>query len=207
MSGVVQSLGRHVANQRHWGGGSEPSLAGPPWQGAGSGDGQRAPNPGEERRGQSTAGSIVVETILRANRAMALMADMSLHQVTDDVTIPQYRTLVLLAAGGPSRLAPLAHAMGVNSSTATRMCDRLVRKGLITRERDEGDRREIVLDLTAQGRDLVQKVTVRRKEMVEDLLHDIPSPERPALVRSLGLLTRVVNQLSAEHWRAGWAPD
>lgn len=161
----------------------------------------------DERRGQATAGGIVVETILRANRAMSLMAEMSLHQVTDDVTIPQYRTLVLLAAGGPSRLAPLAHSMGVNSSTATRMCDRLVRKGLITRERDEGDRREIVLDLTDLGRDLVRRVTARRKEMVEDLLQDIPPPERPGLVRSLGLLTKLVNQLSAENWRAGWAPE
>lgn len=182
-------------------------MEGPAVRSAVSGDGQRAHTAAVDGRGQTTAGGIVVETILRANRAMTLMAEMSLHQVTEEVTLAQYRTLVLLAAGGPSRLAPLAHAMGVNSSTATRMCDRLVRKALITRERDDGDRREIVLDLTDLGRNLVHRVTTRRKEMVEDLLHDIPPPERPALVRSLGLLTKVVNQLSAEHWRAGWAPE
>ena len=43
----------------------------------------------------------------------------------------QYRTLVVLASRGPQSAAALAEAVDVTPPTATRMCDRLVRKGLV----------------------------------------------------------------------------
>lgn len=138
---------------------------------------------------------------------MVQMAEMSVHQVNQDVTLPQYRTLVLLAAQRPSRLADLARAMGVGPPTATRMCDRLVRKGFMSRERDETDRREIILDLTEEGRRLVDAVTAQRRMVVEGVLRSIPVPERAGLVRALELLTAVLNSANAEQWRAGWSPD
>lgn len=138
---------------------------------------------------------------------MVVLAEASVQQVTDQVTLPQYRTLVLLAALGSSRLAELAKAMGVSPSTATRMCDRLVRKRLMSRVRDEVDRREIILDLTDEGRELVTAVTARRRVLVEGILRSIPVPERPHLVRSLELLTSVLDQANTEQWRAGWSPD
>jgi hypothetical protein len=41
-------------------------------------------------------------------------------------TIVQYRTLVVLASRGPQRMVGLAATLEVVSSTARRMCDRLV---------------------------------------------------------------------------------
>ena len=94
----------------------------------------------------------VTEAIIQASRAMVAIAVRSLGEGTEDVTLPQYRTLVVLTYGR-RRLADLAEDLAVSPSTATRMCDRLVRKGLISRGRDEIDRREVNLDLTAAGRD------------------------------------------------------
>ena len=53
----------------------------------------------------------------------------------EEVTLPQYRALVVLASRGPQRIVDLAGFLDVTASTATRMCDRLVRKGLVRRQR------------------------------------------------------------------------
>jgi DNA-binding MarR family transcriptional regulator len=105
----------------------------------------------------------LVDTVLAASRALVAVAARSLAAAGDEVTLPQYRALVVLAARGPQGTAELAAALAVNPSTATRMCDRLVRKGLIRRHRQAGDRRSVRITLTAAGRGLVAEVTRRRR--------------------------------------------
>jgi DNA-binding MarR family transcriptional regulator len=85
----------------------------------------------------------LVDGVLGASRALVAVAARSLAGVAEDVTLPQYRFLVELASRGPQRLADLAGALGVDRSTATRMCDRLVRKRLVTRRRAQEDRRAV----------------------------------------------------------------
>ena len=109
----------------------------------------------------------VIEAIILASRAMVGIAVRSLAGNPDDVTLPQYRTL-----GGPHlRRRPDAwptwpRLSSVSPSTATRMCDRLVRKGLMTRTRDELDRREVKLAITTPGRKVVADVIERRRAEV-----------------------------------------
>ena len=74
----------------------------------------------------------LVDTVLAASRALVAVAARSLA-APGMGTLPQYRALVVLAARGPQGTAELAAALAVNPSTATRMCDRLVRKGLVRR--------------------------------------------------------------------------
>jgi DNA-binding MarR family transcriptional regulator len=146
----------------------------------------------------------LTEAIIVASRAMVAVATRSLAAADHDVTLPQYRTLVVLAYGGSKRLADLASHLSVSPSTATRMCDRLVRKGLVTRARDEIDRREVKLDLTEEGRNLVHQVMDRRREDVQTLLSAIPTGSRRALVASLQVLARAVGEAPDLHWAPGW---
>jgi DNA-binding MarR family transcriptional regulator len=146
----------------------------------------------------------LTEAIIIASRAMVAIATRSLAAADQDVTLPQYRTLVVLAYGGNTRLADLASHLSVSPSTATRMCDRLVRKGLVSRARDEIDRREVKLELTDSGRNLVTQVMDRRREDVQTILSAIPDQSRPALVGSLLLLAKAVGEAPDLHWAPGW---
>ena len=146
----------------------------------------------------------LTEAIIVASRAMVAIAQRSLTAAEHDVTLPQYRTLVVLAYDGSARLADLAAHLSVSPSTATRMCDRLVRKGLVTRTRDDVDRREVKLDLTEAGRNLVHQVMERRREDVQTFLSDIPAGSRRALVTSLQILARAVGEAPDLHWAPGW---
>jgi DNA-binding MarR family transcriptional regulator len=146
----------------------------------------------------------VIEAIIHASRAMVGIAMRSVTEGGDAITLPQYRTLVVLSESGPRRLADLADALGVSPSTATRMCDRLVRKGLITRTRDELDRREVNLKVTADGRSTVMNVINRRRSDVCALLTSIPRGTRRELVDSLRLLSAATADTPELHWMPGW---
>jgi DNA-binding MarR family transcriptional regulator len=146
----------------------------------------------------------VTEAIVRASRAMVGIALRSLSGNEEEVTLPQFRTLVVLTCDGPRRLAGLAQALTVSPSTATRMCDRLVRKGLVSRTRDELDRREVKLAITAGGRKVVADVVERRRTEVSDLLGSIPVHARRQLVSSLALLASAAGETPELHWGQGW---
>ena len=154
--------------------------------------------------GMQVSDEELTEAIILASRAMVAIAVRSLTAADHDVTLPQYRTLVVLAYGGSTRLADLAATLSVSPSTATRMCDRLVRKGLVTRTRDDIDRREVKLDVTNEGRQLVEQVMERRRAEVRTILSDIPAGSRSALVSSLHLLSRAVGEAPELHWAPGW---
>ena len=146
----------------------------------------------------------LTDAIIRASRAMVAVAVRSLADTDQDVTLPQYRTLVVLAYSGPKRLGDLAATLGVSPSTATRMCDRLVRKGLISRKRDDVDRREVNLAPTEDGLRLVQDVIERRRAEVRDILGGIPAPARAQLSASLHVLAEAVGEAPEMHWEPGW---
>ena len=84
---------------------------------------------------EPAADESVVDAVLTASRTLVAVVTSSLGAAAEDTTLAQYRALVVLASRGPQRVSDLARALDVTPSTAGRMCDRLVRKGLIRRHR------------------------------------------------------------------------
>ncbi|MFC6533623.1 MarR family transcriptional regulator [Nonomuraea rubra] len=126
-----------------------------------------------------------MEAVLTASRALVGVAARSIAAAGGDVTLPQYRALVLMAARGPQRLIDLAEALDVNRSTATRMCDRLVAKRLVRRSRLPSDRRTIRISLTSEGRALVDGVTKKRRADLAQILAQLSQEQHVAVVAAL----------------------
>src|SRR4051812_49802387 len=76
-----------------------------------------------------------------ASRAFVGLTVRALEAVEAEVTLPQFRALVVLAVRGTLRSADIAEELQVNPSTGTRMTDRLAAKGLVRRGRSTDDRR------------------------------------------------------------------
>ena len=152
----------------------------------------------------SEAHDSVVDAVLSASRVLVAVAARSLADVAEEVTLTQYRTLVVLASRGPQNLAGLADAVGVAPATATRMCDRLVRKDLIRRRTERDDRRQLRVALTARGRSLVDAVTGRRRQEIARIMSEIPAEQQAVLVQALGRLASAAGEVPEQDWTTGW---
>jgi DNA-binding MarR family transcriptional regulator len=84
------------------------------------------------------------------------------------------------------------------------MCDRLVRKDLIRRRTERGDRRHLRVALTAKGRSLVDAVTDRRRREIGRIMNDIPLEEQAVLVHALGRLASAAGEVPEQDWTTGW---
>ncbi|MDE3202668.1 MAG: MarR family transcriptional regulator [Acidobacteriota bacterium] len=146
----------------------------------------------------------VVDAILGASRVLVAIAARSLADVAEEVTLQQYRALVVMATRGPQRVLSLAEALAVTPSTATRMCDRLVRKGLVRRRTARTDRREVRITLTPAGQDLVDEVTRRRKAEISQILAKIPAAEQAAIIDLFDKLAAAAGETPSRDWAGGW---
>ena len=146
----------------------------------------------------------LVDALLSASRAMVALAARSLADLDADVTLPQYRALVVLASRGPQRVVDISAELGVNPSTGTRMCDRLVRKSLIRRYRSASDRREVRLTLSPAGRHLVQEVTRRRREELVRLVDTMPRTWHKPVISALRSLADTAGEVPEKEWWLGW---
>lgn len=138
---------------------------------------------------------------MAASQVLVAMAARSLAETTDtDVTLPQFRALVVLAVRGARRPSDLGTELGVDPSTATRMCDRLVRKDLIAREHSTVDRRAVQVDLTESGRALVATVMARRRREMEGLVAAVPVEYHPAVITALQALVDAAGAAPDRDW-------
>jgi DNA-binding MarR family transcriptional regulator len=146
----------------------------------------------------------LVDAVLSASRVLVAIAARSLADVGEEVTLTQYRSLVVLASRGPQRVAALADAVAVTPPTASRMCDRLVKKGLVTRRVDRRDRRQVRIALSTPGRRFVDTVTARRRAEIEQLIVSIPTESRGGVVDALRHLARTAGEVPEQDWSTGW---
>ena len=150
------------------------------------------------------ASDSMVDAVLSASRVLVAVAARSLADAGEDVTLTQYRSLVVLASRGPETVAELADHVAVTPPTASRLCDRLVKKGLIRRRAGRHDRRQVHIALTETGRELIDAVTVRRRREIADLLAAIPLETQRSVVTALTQLAEVAGEVPEQDWSAGW---
>ena len=94
--------------------------------------------------------------------------------------------------GPPYRLRPtdFAATLMLTSSGATKRLDRLEQAGYLAREPDPSDRRGILITLTANGRDLVDRAVVKHAANEKRILSGLTRAEQRQLadlLRKLGL--------------------
>jgi DNA-binding MarR family transcriptional regulator len=122
-----------------------------------------------------------VEATLAASRALLGVVARSLAEVLEQITLPQFRVLVVLCAEGPLRSGVLAERLGIHQSTFTRTADRLVAQGWIRREVSAESRREVIVDLTDSGQQLVLDVMRARRREIERVLRRATPEQREAI--------------------------
>ncbi|AYF78642.1 MarR family transcriptional regulator [Nocardia yunnanensis] len=131
----------------------------------------------------------ITDALLAASRLLVALSARSIALVDETITIPQFRTLVILSTRGPLKGVALSNALDVQPSTTARMVDRLVSVGLVNRKQNPDSRRELIIELTALGHRIVDQVTAHRRREIVAVVERMPERDRSGLVRALTAFT------------------
>lgn len=138
------------------------------------------------------------QRVLLASRALVGIAARSLAQFEDQLSAMQWRVLVVVSRSEQLAVHELATALVVHPSTATRLCDQLVGKGLLARQDHPADRRYLILTLTEAGQRIVDQVNADRTRDIEAILDRVPEGFRVTLVEALTLFAEAAGEITVD---------
>lgn len=106
------------------------------------------------------------------------------------LTPPRFHTLAMVVVHGPLTMSAIHAKLHVSKSTVTALVDGLVSDGLIRRDKDEDDRRKVVLSATDAGRGVLETLRAHRCGLVEAALKDVPADHRECMVETLSRMKK-----------------
>jgi long-chain acyl-CoA synthetase len=101
-----------------------------------------------------------------------------------DLSLPQYRVLVLLGDGS-AVASVLASKLAVSPPSVTAIVDGLVARGLVKRHSDGGDRRRVTHVLTDKGRRVLSEADAETNARLEAVAGHLGARDRERAVAGL----------------------
>lgn len=114
-----------------------------------------------------------------------------------DLTMAQAKLLYVVSAAGELTMSEIAHRLGVMISTASGAVDHLVGLGLLSRNHNPADRRQVRVSTTMVGQAMVEQLrelSTRQLRALFDVLND---EDLAAIERATRLMTRAVEMTSS----------
>jgi DNA-binding MarR family transcriptional regulator len=126
---------------------------------------------------------VAAEPLHRLMQHVVRDATAGLHAVlrASGLSLPQLGTLHFLGAEGAQSVSAIAHHLHLSLAATSHLVERLVRRGLLTRREDPGDRRQKLVDLADAGVVLVGGVQAEAVAAIDALLADVPTDLRRRL--------------------------
>jgi DNA-binding MarR family transcriptional regulator len=119
-----------------------------------------------------------------------MMSRLAPPQTDVELSPQDGRGMMTLSGRGPITMTDFSELLGVPLSTATRMVERLIEKGLAVRSRIEDDRRVVRVDLSEEGKRLDEKFAEHRRAIGNAMLSPLTHGEREIFIELMSKMTR-----------------
>lgn len=106
------------------------------------------------------------------------------HMAPYGITAAQFKVLIIMAQYGVDTPVELCRYLSLDSGSMTRMLDRLAQKQLLERRRCEGDRRQVRLVLTQEGKKLADRLPYVGADAMNELAGAV-SPEELLMLETI----------------------
>ena len=110
-----------------------------------------------------------------------------MHRELDSfgLTVPQFMALLCIQGSDQGcSMSELAESSHQVSATMTGIVDRLVERGWVNRQRDRRDRRALIVELTPQGKALVQHISQAKRSQAMQALAALTAEERLTMIET-----------------------
>lgn len=111
-----------------------------------------------------------------------------------NLTIPQGQVLRVLNQKGPLSLVELSKELDSKPSSMSGLIDRLVKADMVTRQRDEKDRRIVWIALSAKSKELFTKFPYTQAQYYRTYLEKLTDEEFSQLSVNLQKLVRILEE-------------
>ncbi len=129
---------------------------------------------------------VFVEAVRKATAAA-----MCCEHGEEEITPSLMQCMQYVFLRGPSPMREIAAGLEVSLSAVSQLVDRLVRKGLMTRQENQLDRRLAQVGLTPSGESLVRQMRERRSEWFESIAGAMPDEKRQAFLEGIEGFLRI----------------
>jgi DNA-binding MarR family transcriptional regulator len=139
----------------------------------------------------------VVEAIERLMMEAVGVTTVALGQASPnlELSFPQWRALVVVGAVDDGiRIGEIAARIGSAAPATSRLVRRLERRGLVSSERDEADRRATRVRLTDAGEEIRTALIERRRALVRQAISDTAVPLAAGLRPGLEQIGRALGR-------------
>ena len=128
-----------------------------------------------------------------------LRPDAQFGWLTLDLTIAQLKTLLTVSRSGSTNLKDLASALEVTPANVTGIIDRLVERGLVSREENSSDRRMLVIKLTNEGKALLDGLSGVRVDYMVQALEKMDDDQLRSFSEGLAAFLTASEKVSQSH--------
>ncbi|HVM72822.1 MAG TPA: MarR family transcriptional regulator [Anaerolineales bacterium] len=109
------------------------------------------------------------------------------------LTLPQLRTLFIIAHNKTSSVMQIAQHLGIGDPTASHLIDKLVQARLVERSEDPADRRRAIIQLSPEGEELIGKL-LGWEEFLVGRLHNLPEEDLGLFRQGLAAIVREIQK-------------
>jgi DNA-binding MarR family transcriptional regulator len=106
-----------------------------------------------------------------------------------DLTPPQFAALAKLHDVGETSQNQLGSLIAMDAATVKGVIDRLKARGLVELSKHEVDKRRLLVNLTAEGRDAIERLIPIARDITEETLAPLSAKEVATFMRLLDKLT------------------
>ncbi|MCL1798852.1 MAG: MarR family transcriptional regulator [Eggerthellaceae bacterium] len=108
------------------------------------------------------------------------------NKLTEGLSITEVHTIVAIGLYEANPMNVVAARLGVTLATLTTAVQRLNKKGFVERERNDDDRRKVMIWLTKRGRQVYRVHELFHKRMINEALSALTVAEERVLSTALG---------------------
>ena len=108
------------------------------------------------------------------------------------LSLAQFRTLIRVNRPPAASLSAVAEHLGASLPTTSRIVQGLVDKGFLARQGCRWDRRQITLELTPRGREMLTQARRATQESMELEIAKLTAKDRATIVTAMRILRRLL---------------
>jgi MarR family 2-MHQ and catechol resistance regulon transcriptional repressor len=135
--------------------------------------------------------TLALNTFIKLTRATdSLLSRLSQRKTWGELTASQFGVLETLYHLGPMRQGEICAKQLKSGGNITLVVDNLRKRDLVRRERDENDRRAVVVSLTRAGKTLIERLLPAHVADIVEQMNVLTTEEQ----ETLGRLCRILGQ-------------